>query len=76
VHRSDKLVRPGGDDRAALEDLSALVVWARRPEAGKGEQLVLGKMEVDRVLLAVAADRPLVETVRRDQGAVPFRRLR
>jgi hypothetical protein len=70
MHRSDQLVRGRRDDRAAFDDLSGLVVGARRPQPREREQLVVGEMEVDRLLLAVAADRPLVEAVCRDQAAL------
>jgi hypothetical protein len=54
MHRSHQLVRRRGDDRAALQDLSGRFVRPGSPEASEREQLVLGQVEVDRVLLAVA----------------------
>jgi hypothetical protein len=47
--------------------ISPLSLSVRKVQrAREGEQLALGQVEVDRVFLAVVADRPLVEAVRRD----------
>ena len=65
-----ELVRTGGDDRAALDDFSGVRVGARCPEAGEPEQLVARQVEVDRVLLPIASERPLIKAVRRDEATM------
>src|SRR5207245_9386864 len=51
-------------------DQLPLVVRLGRPESGEAEGAAVLEAEVDRELLAVRADLPLVETVSHDQTAV------
>jgi hypothetical protein len=69
MRRRDQLVRGRSDDRAALDQL-ALVVRLARPEPREAEGAAVLESEMDRELLAVSADGPLVEPVSDDEAAV------